>query len=143
MKTAFLVIPLALIISLAACSHPAPNDQDKLAVADAMVQAWDAQDWERVYSLFSENAVLHSMMLEPVVGREAIRERLSQLAPGLERIELQIRNRGVIGNTVVLERTDDFTYKGKHSRVPVVGMLEIENGRVTEWREYYDHASLV
>ena len=44
---------------------------------------------------------------------------------------------------VFIERVDDFVYKGKHSRVPVVGVLEIENGEVTAWREYYDRAQLM
>ncbi|MEJ8567891.1 nuclear transport factor 2 family protein [Elongatibacter sediminis] len=136
-------LPFALPVMLAACAPPPPAGQEKLEVAEAMVQAWNDQDWERVYALFAEDGVLHSVMLEPIVGRAAIRERLGQLAPGIEAIELQIRNQGVVGDAVVLERTDDFVYNGKHSRVPVVGVLEIENGLVTEWREYYDHASLV
>ena len=125
-----------------ACSPPAATGDDKLEVAGAMVQAWNEQDWERVYALFAEDGVLHSMMTEPVVGREAIRERLDALAGGIERIELQIRNMGVVNDVVVLERTDDFVYNGRQSRIPVVGVMEIQDGRVSEWREYYDRASL-
>lgn len=132
-------VPLFVV----ACEPPPPEGEEKLEVAQAMVQAWNERDWEQVYALFAEDGVLHSVMLEPVVGREAIRERLGGLTPGIEQIELQIRNQGVIGDVVVLERTDDFVYNGKHGRVPVVGVLEIEDGLVTEWREYYDHATLV
>ena len=132
-----------LVIGLAWTASMAANTpEERLGVAQAMVDAWNGQDWETVYGLFAEDAVLRSMMLEPIVGRAAIRERLSKLAPGVEEIELQLRNFGTIGEVVVLERVDDFTYLGKHSRVPVVGVMEIDNGQVQEWREYYDHASL-
>lgn len=137
--------PLILSVFLASASTPAlaDSDEEKLKTAQEMVDAWNTRDWERVYALFAEDGVLHSMMIEPVVGRDTIRERLSRMTPGIESIELKLRNIGVVNDVVMLERVDDFTYQGKHSRVPVVGVLEINNGLVTEWREYYDHASLV
>jgi limonene-1,2-epoxide hydrolase len=122
----------------------AADDTDpRLQVAGEMVRAWNEQDWERVYDLFAEDGVLHSMMMEPIVGRENIRSRLSALEGGIERIELQIRNSGIINDVVVLERVDDFVFNGEYSRVPVVGVMEIADGKVQEWREYYDHESLV
>jgi len=122
----------------------AADDTDpRLQVAGEMVRAWNEQDWDRVYDLFAEDGVLHSMMMEPIVGRENIRSRLSALEGGIERIELQIRNSGIINDVVVLERVDDFVYNGKYSRVPVVGVMEIADGKVQEWREYYDHESLI
>ena len=134
---------LCIFLTVTAMPAMADSDEDKLKTAQAMVDAWNARDWERVYQLFSEDGVMHSMMMEPVVGRDAIRARLSQLTPGIESIELQLRNIGIVGDVVMLERVDDFTYQGKHSRVPVAGVLEIDQGLVTEWREYYDHAQLV
>lgn len=137
---------LALIVALGSLlmTRPAAADTDeaKLAVAREMLQAWHDRDWERVYALFAPQGVLHSMMIEPVVGREAIRARLGLLAPGIERIDLKVRHMGVIDGRVFIERVDDFTYKGHDGQVPVVGVLEIEGGLVTAWREYYDHAQL-
>lgn len=135
---------LLLLALMAFSSQPAwaDTDEEKLATAQKMVDAWNRMDWEAVYALFSEDAVMHSMMLEPVVGRENIRQRFTRFTPGLERIELQLARVGIIDGAVVMERVDDFVYQGKHSRVPVAGVLEINNGLVTEWREYYDHAML-
>ena len=147
MKRFSIVLTLTLSITLGvyqpalAGSHEGHSDP-RMEVAEQMVQAWNEQDWERVYDLFAEDGILHSMMIDPIVGRENIRARLSVLAEGIEQIELQIRHAGMIDDVVVLERVDDFTYNGKHGRVPVVGVMEIENGKVTEWREYYDHKSL-
>ena len=44
---------------------------------------------------------------------------------------------------VFIERVDDFVYRGKHGAVPVVGVVEVEKGRVQAWREYYDRAQLL
>jgi uncharacterized protein (TIGR02246 family) len=119
------------------------QDAERLAVANDMIDAWNTMDWERAYGLFAEDGVLHSVMREPVVGREVIRTRLDALFVGLERIELQVSNIGVVDNVVMFERVDDFDYNGKNSRIPVVGVMEISNGKVDVWREYYDKASLM
>jgi len=124
-----------VIIALGACTKTDSADQAKLEVANQMVKAWNARDWERMYGLFAEDGVLHSVMNEPMIGRENIRSRLSGLTGGIDHIELQIRNMGVINDVVVLERVDDFVFNGKLGKVPVVGVMEIENGKVMEWRE--------
>ncbi len=142
MKTLFLSVLFMTTLTLPGCTQPNASSDHRTKVAMEMVQAWNKQDWDRVYGLFADDGVLQSMMMEPIVGRENIRVRLSDLTMGIEQIELQIRNVGVIGDVVVLERIDDFIYNGKHGSVPVVGVMEISNGKVTEWREYYDHATL-
>lgn len=132
----------AVLLAVSTLPAFADTDEEKLATAQKMVEAWNRLDWETVYALFSPDAVMHSMMMEPVVGREAIRQRFTRFTPGVERIELQVAHMGIVDDGVMMERVDDFVYNGKHSRVPVAGVLEINNGFVTEWREYYDHAML-
>jgi limonene-1,2-epoxide hydrolase len=121
----------------------ADTDAQKLATVRQMLQAWHDLDWPKVYDLFAEDGVLHSMMDEPVVGRAAIRERLGKLAPGISRIDLVVRTIGVLDGRVIVERVDDFVYNGHAGKVPVVGVLEVENGKVKVWREYYDRAQLL
>jgi limonene-1,2-epoxide hydrolase len=132
------------VIVVTACTPAmSPTDAEKLRVANEMVQAWNELDWDRVFELFAEDGVLHSMMREPIVGRETIREHLGPIISGLERIELQIVNMGIVNDVVMIERVDDFGYRGKHSRLPTVGVLVIADGKVQEWRDYYDRTTLV
>jgi limonene-1,2-epoxide hydrolase len=140
--TVLLMVLLAGPTTAFAEDHAAATESEAVAVAMEMVDAWNRMEWERMIDLFAEDAVFQSMMKEPVVGRETIRPRFLALVDGLERIELQIRNMAVDGNVVFLERVDDFVYKGKHSRVPVVGVMEIADGKVAAWRDYYDGAQL-
>ncbi len=121
----------------------ADTDAQKLKVAKDMIHAWNTLDWPRVVDLFSEDGVLHSVMIEPVTGKAAIRERIMGLGAGITRIELKVQHIGVIDGRVFVERVDDFDYKGHAGAVPVVGVLEIENGHVKVWREYYDRAQLL
>jgi limonene-1,2-epoxide hydrolase len=119
------------------------SDAEKIAVVRDICDAWSAQDWARVESLFAPDGVLHSVMLEPIVGREAFAARLQLLAQGLERIEIRIKAIGVVDGRVFVERIDDFDVNGHHCELPVVGVLRVADGLVTEWLEYYDRASLL
>ena len=138
---------LMSVAALALCAAPAmAKDAPRTPAVKAameMVEAWNKLDLDRIVNDFTEDGVLHSMMGEPVKGRAAIREQLGYLIAGATRIELRLRNVSQIGNTVFLERVDDFDFKGKHGAVPVVGVMEIQNGKVKEWREYYDRAELL
>jgi len=135
---------LVLLLSLAmAGSAAADDDAEKLDVTNKMIVAWNTLDWDTVFDLFAEDGILHSMASEPIVGRENIRSRLQYLADGIDHIELKIENMGIVDGVVFMERADVGTFKGRPFSIPVVGVLEIENGKVQEWREYYDKATLV
>ena len=84
------------------------------------------------------------MMVEPIVGREAVYERISGLGAGIEKILLDVDHIGVINGRVYVERWDRFTYNGKEGNLPVVGVLSFDDDNlITEWREYYDRSSLL
>lgn len=133
-----------LLTCLAAPAAWADSDAQKLETVKQMVEAWNTRNWERVYDLFAPDGVLQSMMLsQPTVGREAIRKRIGALATDISRIELKIRHMGVADGVVFIERVDDFVYRGNHGAVPVVGVVEVANGKVKVWREYYDRAQMI
>lgn len=119
------------------------TDAEKLELSQQMFDAWDALDWDLVVDMFAEDGVLHSVMQEPVVGRAAIAERMGILGAKAERIKLHIKAIGIIDGRVFVERVDDFDYDGHHGEVPVVGIMRMDGGKVTEWLEYYDRPTLL
>lgn len=119
------------------------TDEQKIAVGREMAEAWRALDWRKVADMFTPDGVLHSMMVEPIVGREAVYKRVSGLGEGLESITLNIRHMGVIDGILYMERTDEFVIRGKPGSAPVVGVLEFEGPLIKIWREYYDRAHLL
>lgn len=143
MRRRMLAVLSAMLFALAAPAASADTDAQKLATVRQMIDAWNQRNWQQVYDLFATDGVLQSMMLPPTVGREAIEQRIGALAKGIDTIELRVRHIGVIDGVVFIERVDDFVYRGKQGAVPVVGVVEVEQGRVKAWREYYDRAQLL
>ncbi len=122
---------------------PNVNGDPKIAVVERMIEAWNTRNWQLVGDLFAEDGVLHSMMIEPVVGRPAIASRINGLGAGISQITLDIQRIGRVGDAVIIERVDRFTYNGHYGEVPVVGVLTVEGDHIKVWREYYDRAQLV
>ncbi|MEO8115198.1 MAG: nuclear transport factor 2 family protein, partial [Phenylobacterium sp.] len=55
----------------------------RIAVVKEMVGAWNARDWQKVVDLFADDGVLHSMMVEPVVGKKSIDARIKHMGSGI------------------------------------------------------------
>jgi len=119
------------------------TDEQKIAKGREMAEAWRALDWRKVADMFTPDGVLHSMMVEPITGREAVYKRVSGLGDGLESITLNIRHMGVIDGVLYMERTDEFVIRGKPGSAPVLGVLEFDGPLIKIWREYYDRAHLL
>lgn len=145
MRRMFALLGMALTLAaVAPAARAADTDASRMAVARQMISAWKAADWRKVADLFAEKGVLRSMMIEPVVGREAIFERVSALGKGAPGgVLLDVAHMGAIDGLVFIERTDRFVYNGHAGSTPVVGVLDIRDGKVQEWREYYDRATLL
>ena len=137
----------AVVLALVAAPMPAQaadTDASRVAVVKEMIAAWKSADWRKVGDLFAEDGVLHSMMIEPVKGREAIYQRIAALGKGAPGgVVLDVSHMGVIDGLVFIERVDRFVYNGKPGAVPVVGVLDVRDGKVQVWREYYDRAHLL
>lgn len=118
------------------------SDAQKIETFREMARAWQAQDWDRVSGLFAPDGVLHSVMLEPVVGRQAIHDRIVKLGGPDKRVTLHIHRIGVIDGVLFAERTDEIVVNGRQGLSPVVGVIEFNGPHIALWREYYDRAQL-
>ena len=118
------------------------RSETSLRVARAMIDAWRSLDWDRVVDTFAQDGILQIVPLEPYTGRAAIKAHLDQIASGIEKLDFSIKHLNAIGHTVLFERVDEFIYKGRAASVPVVGVMEVSDGRVKAWREYMDLATM-
>ena len=134
------LVPLPLALSVLVTLPVRAADPESVTMD--MVEAWNDVDLDRVVDLFTPDGMLHSMMTDPIVGRESLRAHLQPLFDGIEELNLNLKRVVVDGDTVFIERVDEFVSNGRRGEVPVVGVLLIRDDAVAEWREYYDRAQL-
>lgn len=110
--------------------------------ADALVRefcaAWSKLDPDVLADYFTEDAVYHNIPLQPLSGREAIREFVAGFLEGAESAEFRIGHQIASGNVVMNERVDAFRMAGREIAIPVAGVFEVRNGKIAAWRDYFD-----
>ena len=118
------------------------SDERKIEIFRTMARAWQAQDWTTCANLFAPDGVLHSVMLEPVVGRDTIYARISKLGAPNKRVTLDIQRMGVIDGALFVQRVDEIVIDGKVGRCPSMGVIEFVGDKIARWSDYYDRNQL-
>ena len=107
------------------------------ALIRGLLRAFERRDTEHIVGCFADDGVYHSVPLEPIVGKAAIREFIAGLE-GVPPGRLEVHHQVVSGNVVMNERTDHITLNGTPVSLPICGVFEIADGRIKAWREYFD-----
>ena len=104
-------------------------------------KAAERRDSAELAGYFSDDAVYHNIPIDPVQGPEAIRKMLDSFLAPASHCSFELRALAVSGNTVLTERVDRFTIKGKEIALPVMGTFELSaDGKIRAWRDYFDLA---
>jgi ketosteroid isomerase-like protein len=70
------------------------------------IEAYQREDWDALVALFAEDAMLHSVMRDPFVGREVIKNRLLCFHETIDSVEINVNHIGKVDDVVVTERLD-------------------------------------
>ena len=114
-----------------------PDRNDRLT--RAFFKAWEQADEEAIVDFFADDAIYHNIPYKPVEGIANIRKAVAGFLKTGEDMTFDLIKLVVAGDSVVTERVDGWTHKGKRKSLPVLGMLEFNDaGKLTGWREYFD-----
>ncbi|WP_420639620.1 nuclear transport factor 2 family protein [Candidatus Poriferisocius sp.] len=118
------------------------------AVAEALFEALERMDWAAVAELFTEDGVYQDMPFETdtggTVGHAGIVAKLEVGLSGLDRFELGVSDIWVSGDTVLVERVEVWHHPGGETAgLPVLCRLDIRDGKIAHWREYWDYNYLI
>lgn len=131
-----------------AADSDAVEEPKEVQLARLALTTYEQMDWDEWVQLFAEDGMLHSVMRDPFVGREALKKRMIEFHHGIGiepgTTSLKIRNIGkVADNVVMVERLDVWYQNGTKRQLPVVGVFVFDDdGLIEVWREYYDLATL-
>lgn len=109
------------------------------ALVRDLIDAFNANDVDRVLGFFAADAVYHNIPVQPVTGTAAIRAVLVGFMGMASEIDWVLRHLAETQDGVVLtERLDRFLVRGRWIELPVMGAFEVRDGRITAWRDYFD-----
>ncbi len=101
-------------------------------------ETWKSRNLDKIMDFFADDAVYHNIPMEPARGKDAIRQVINSFLPMASAVEFKILRSASAGNVVLNERVDVFQMGGKHVELPVAGVFEVRNGKISAWRDYFD-----
>ena len=101
-------------------------------------RVFSRMDADELITYFAPDAVYHNIPLAPLRGREAIYASLQGLPNRFQALQTEILHQVSAGNIVMNERIDYFTFADRRVALPIAGIFELQDGKITAWRDYFD-----
>ena len=117
--------------------------ESPIEVVRRFCEAWSSDAGSMTSAaFFTDDAVHHNIPLPPVTGRENIADNIDSYirpgAPDVEGIEFRLINIAADGPVVMTEQWDVFKLSDTSFGLPVIGTLEVRDGEISAWRDYFD-----
>jgi limonene-1,2-epoxide hydrolase len=102
------------------------------------IAAWNENNIDKACDMMAEDIFYHNIPMAPIKGREASRAMLKGMGE-MESVNWELLAIAENGEVVMTERIDGFTFKGgKKIALPLMGIFRIRNGKIAEWKDYFD-----
>lgn len=107
-------------------------------IIDRFVACWGQKDLDAIMGFFTPDAVYTNVPIDPPnEGLEAIRKTIEGFLGMAEQIEFIVHHQAESASgTVLNERTDRFLIGGRWAEAGVMGVFELEDGKIKAWRDY-------
>lgn len=88
----------------------------------------------------AEDVVYHNIPWKPVHGHAGVRQVLGPFIEGPKRatVKMNLKHTTIAGNVVTNERLEEWSKGAVKVDLPVLGVFEVKDGKITHWRDYFD-----
>ena len=102
------------------------------------IAAWSRLDAAELAAFFTEDGCYFNMPTQPVKGRENVENFIRGFMANWTETQWDLLNIAVVGDIVYTERLDRTKTTQGDVDLPCCGIFEMENGKIREWRDYFD-----
>jgi limonene-1,2-epoxide hydrolase len=104
-----------------------------------LIAGWEARDVEAILATMTPDCRYLNVGLPETVGHEAIRAVVAPFLAGATRVQWTVHHIAETAQgSVLTERTDAFDLGGRKLDIPVMGVFEFRDGKISAWRDYFD-----
>jgi limonene-1,2-epoxide hydrolase len=112
--------------------------QTNSEIVQEFVEAWSSLDADKLASYFTDDGCYYNIPVQPVKGRAAVKTFIENFLATWTETQWDIVQIAEAGNIVFCERLDRTKTTAGNVDLPCVGVFEMENGKIKEWRDYFD-----
>lgn len=122
---------------------PLNGKSDNKAIVTQFIESWPMLDAKQLASYFSEDGVYFNIPSKPVKGRDNIEKFINDFIADWRSTRWEIISMEGEENTIIVERKDHTKTKSRSFTLPCTGIFIMENGKIQEWRDYFDMLTYV
>jgi limonene-1,2-epoxide hydrolase len=113
-------------------------------IVEDFLRACDGKDLDKVASFFTEDCFYHNIPMELVRGPAMVKEVLSGFQKVSDTWDFKLHHIAeTAGGAVLTERSDCIrNAQGEWLPLPVMGIFELRDGKISAWRDYFDLAQV-
>jgi limonene-1,2-epoxide hydrolase len=109
-----------------------------LETVNAFLEAVGRKDLDTALALLADDVEYDNVPMPTVNGVQGVREFLEPFLLPAEELDWVVHRQAADGHVVFNERSDRFLLDGKWMEIPVTGVWEVHDGKITLWRDYFD-----
>ena len=109
---------------------------------DAFLAAICRNDLEGALAFCAHGIVYDNVPIGPVEGHDGVRSVLTGFLAGASEIDWVVHRQLADDSVVLNTRTDRFLMGERWLELPVAGLFEVVDGKITLWRDYFDMPTL-
>ena len=109
-----------------------------LETVNAFIRALEANDLDTACAMVAPDCEYDNVPMIKVFGPEGVKSILGPMFADCTEIEWIIHREAESGTTVFNERLDRFKMSHGWLELPVNGVWEVVDGKITLWRDYFD-----
>ena len=104
----------------------------------SFLAAIEARDLDTAVGLLAADVEYDNVPMGSVRGPAAVADVLGPMLDRCHEVDWPVRREAAAGPVVFNERLDRFRMDHGWIEVPVTGVWEVHDGRITLWRDYFD-----
>jgi limonene-1,2-epoxide hydrolase len=108
-------------------------------VVNDFIAAVGRKDQDGAMNLVADDCYYDNVPIGDMTGKEKMLEFLGPMFSSKGPLTFEVHRQAASGNVVFNERTDSFVIKGKEVSLPVTGVFEVNDGKISFWRDYFDN----
>ena len=120
-----------------------PNDTvtSPTETVNAFIAAVETKDFDAAVALLADDCEYDNVPMGKVHGPTEIRGLLEPMIGAAATVEWIVHRQAADGPIVFNERLDRFEMPHGWIDMPVTGVWEVHDGKITLWRDYFDLAT--
>lgn len=112
--------------------------QDNERIIREFIAAWSRLDPAELAGYFTEDGCYHNIPAQPVSGRDKVEQFIRGFTGTWTETNWELLSIGAVGDRVYAERIDRTKTTQGNVDLPCLGVFEMRDGKIREWRDYFD-----